>query len=121
MPAPGEVIKLVERLDLHLDAYRNGIYKEAQLRQEFLGPFFRALGWDMDNTQGFAEAYKEVIHEDTVKIGDNTKATDYLSASAARASTSSRPRNRRSTSRASRTRRFNCAAMPGRPSCRSRS
>ncbi len=77
MPAPKEILDLVERFGEHLDAYRNGTYKEAQLRQEFLDPFFRALGWDMDNTQGFAEAYKEVIHEDTVKIGDNTKAPDY--------------------------------------------
>lgn len=77
MPAPKEILDLVERFGEHLDAYRNGTYKEAQLRQEFLDPFFRALGWDMDNIQGFAEAYKEVIHEDTVKIGDNTKAPDY--------------------------------------------
>jgi len=77
MSAPKDILDLVERFGEHLDAYRNGTYKEAQLRQEFLDPFFRALGWDMDNTQGFAEAYKEVIHEDTVKIGDNTKAPDY--------------------------------------------
>lgn len=77
MPAPKEVIDLVERFDQHLDAYRNGSYKEAQLRQEFLDPFFKALGWDMDNTQGYAEAYKEVIHEDAVKIGDFIKAPDY--------------------------------------------
>ncbi len=77
MPAPKEILDLVERFDQHLDAYRNGTYKEAQLRQEFLDPFFRALGWDMDNTQGYAEAYKEVIHEDAVKIGDFIKAPDY--------------------------------------------
>ena len=77
MPAPKEILDLVGRFDQHLDAYRNGTYKEAQLRQEFLDPFFRALGWDMDNTQGYAEAYKEVIHEDAVKIGDFIKAPDY--------------------------------------------
>ena len=77
MPAPKEILDLVERFGQHLDAYRNGTYKEAQLRQEFLDPFFRALGWDMDNTQSYAEAYKEVIHEDAVKIGDFIKAPDY--------------------------------------------
>ena len=77
MPVPKEILDLVERFDQHLDAYRNGTYKEAQLRQEFLDPFFKALGWDMDNTQGYAEAYKEVIHEDAVKISDFTKAPDY--------------------------------------------
>ena len=31
----------------------------------------------MDNTQGHAEAYREVVHEDQVKIGGNTKSPDY--------------------------------------------
>ena len=31
----------------------------------------------MDNEQGYAEAYREVIHEDKVKIGGSTKAPDY--------------------------------------------
>jgi hypothetical protein len=37
---------------------------------------FRALGWDMVNA-GFAEQYKEVIHEDKVRVGAATKAPDY--------------------------------------------
>lgn len=35
----------------------------------FVDPFFKALRWDLDNAQGFAEAYKEIIHEDTIKVG----------------------------------------------------
>ena len=31
----------------------------------------------MDNSQGNAEAYREVIHEDKVKVGAATKAPDY--------------------------------------------
>ncbi len=31
----------------------------------------------MDNTSGHAEAYKDVIHEDAVKVGSATKAPDY--------------------------------------------
>ncbi len=38
---------------------------------------FQALGWDMDNTQGYAASYKEVIHEDAVKVAGVTKAPDY--------------------------------------------
>ncbi|MCI0474070.1 MAG: N-6 DNA methylase, partial [Ignavibacteria bacterium] len=45
--------------------------------RDFIDPFFKALGWDMDNEQGYAEAYREVIHEDKVKIGGATKAPDY--------------------------------------------
>ena len=48
-----------------------------QVRREFLDPFFKALGWDVDNGQGHAEAYKDVIHEDAIKVGGATKAPDY--------------------------------------------
>ena len=77
MPAPKEILELIERFDRNLLAYKNGRYNETQLRREFLDPFFEALGWDMNNRQGWAEAYKEVIHEDALKIGGATKAPDY--------------------------------------------
>jgi hypothetical protein len=35
------------------------------------------LGWDVDNTRGWAEAYKHVIHEDQIRIGASVKAQDY--------------------------------------------
>ncbi len=77
MPAPAELLELVERFRRNLDDYRSGRYKEARLRSEFLDPFFELLGWDVDNTAGLAEAYKDVIHEDAIKLGGGTKAPDY--------------------------------------------
>jgi len=77
MPVPEEVRKLIERFDEQREAYHAGRYNEAQLRQEFLEPFFEALGWDVRNKQGYAEAYKEVIHEDAIRVGSGTKAPDY--------------------------------------------
>jgi hypothetical protein len=77
MSAPQAILDLVERFERQLDAYKSGSYNEAQLRQEFLNPFFKALGWDMDNAQGYAAAYKDVIHEDTIRIGGAVKAPDY--------------------------------------------
>ncbi len=77
MPAPREILDLVARFEQQLDAYQSGQYNETQLRREFLDPFFKALGWDMDNEQGFAEAYKDVIHEDQVRVGGVLKAPDY--------------------------------------------
>jgi len=74
---PKEVLDLVERFDRNREAYKSGQYNEMQLRQEFLDPLFAALGWDMNNTQGYAEAYKDVIHEDSIKVGADTKAPDY--------------------------------------------
>jgi type I restriction-modification system DNA methylase subunit len=75
--APDAVLELAERFDRNLDAYRSGRYNETQLRREFVDPLFEALGWDVNNTRGWAEAYKEVIHEDAVKVGGATKAPDY--------------------------------------------
>jgi predicted type IV restriction endonuclease len=69
MAAPPVIADLVERFDQQSDAYKSGQYNEAQLRQEFVDPMFKALGWDMENISGYAEAYKDVIHEDAIKIG----------------------------------------------------
>jgi len=101
--APGPVLQLIERFTEHADAYRasgtaaggtsgggtsgggtagggtsgGGSYNETQIRREFIDPLFKALGWDIDNQQGHAEAYKDVIHEDAIKVGGATKAPDY--------------------------------------------
>ena len=77
MTAPKIVHDLVERFECQRDAYLSPEYKEAQLRQEFLNPFFEALGWDAFNKQGATEVFKEVVHEDAIKIGVLTKAPDY--------------------------------------------
>ena len=77
MPAPREIIELVERFERNRDAYRSNEYNETETRREFIDPFFKALGWDIDNEQGYAEAYKDVVHEDAIKIGGVTKAPDY--------------------------------------------
>ena len=77
LAAPKEIEDLVERFENNLASYKSGHYNETQVRREFVDPFFKALGWDIDNEQGFAEAYKDVIHEDAVKVGTTTKAPDY--------------------------------------------
>ena len=48
-----------------------------RLRKEFVDPFFECLGWDLANREGYAEAYKDVVHEDSIKIGGASKAPDY--------------------------------------------
>ncbi|MBC8174059.1 MAG: restriction endonuclease subunit M, partial [Candidatus Marinimicrobia bacterium] len=77
MSTPKKVVDLINRFDSNIDAYRSGNYKEIMLRKEFIDPFFKVLGWDVDNEQGIAEAYKDVIHEDSIKVGGSTKAPDY--------------------------------------------
>ena len=72
-----KVQELVIRFNEQLPAYKKSDYNETQTRRDFIDPFFKALGWDIDNEQGFAESYREVIHEDRVKVGKATKAPDY--------------------------------------------
>jgi len=74
---PPSVLDLVARFERNLDAYRSPAYNETQLRQEFINPLFEALGWDVANKAGHAEAYKDLIQEDAIKIGGTTKAPDY--------------------------------------------
>jgi predicted type IV restriction endonuclease len=77
MNVPDSALELIERFDRNRDAYLSGAYNEFQLRKEFLDPLFETLGWDMQNKLGYAEAYKDVIHEDSIKVGGFTKAPDY--------------------------------------------
>jgi len=74
---PQTVLDLVKRFREHKHEYTGGTYNEAQVRREFIDPFFATLGWDVDNRAGLAEAYKDVIHEDAIKIGGEAKAPDY--------------------------------------------
>ena len=75
--APPKILDLVERFQRNLDSYKKSAYNETQVRREFIDPFFEALGWDVDNKQGYAEAYKDVIHEDAIKIAGHSRAPDY--------------------------------------------
>ncbi|MCK5565102.1 MAG: N-6 DNA methylase [Planctomycetes bacterium] len=77
MSAPKKILELVEIFRRNIEAYKHQSYNEAQVRHEFIEPFFAELGWDMHNTQGYAEAYKDVIFEDAIRIGSAIKAPDY--------------------------------------------
>ena len=72
-----QIQALVTRFEEQIDSYRSGNYNETLTRRDFIDPFFKALGWDIDNSLGYAEAYREVIHEDKVNVGGATKAPDY--------------------------------------------
>lgn len=77
MPAPPEIVDLVKRFDQYYARYTSHSYNEFQVRKEFIDPFFEALGWDVNNRSGLDERYKDVIHEDSVKVEASTKAPDY--------------------------------------------
>lgn len=75
--AYNKIARLVERFDEQKEFYKKADYNETQTRRDFIDPFWKALGWDIDNENGYAESYREVIHEDRIKVGSATKAPDY--------------------------------------------
>lgn len=77
MPAPIEVKRLVDKFAQHRRDYHAGSYNETQVRRDFIDPMLKALGWDVDNTDGASERYREVVHEDRVRVGGESKAPDY--------------------------------------------
>jgi hypothetical protein len=77
MDPPTDLIRMVELFRENLQAYQSDEFNEAALRLQFIDPLFELLGWDVYNRQGYAEAYKDVVHEDSLKIGAPTKAPDY--------------------------------------------
>jgi type I restriction-modification system DNA methylase subunit len=77
MTAPEKVKKLVAKFEKNIKAYKSSSYNEEQVKQEFINPFFEALGWDVSNYAGAAPQYRDVIFEDSIKVGKGTKAPDY--------------------------------------------
>ncbi len=57
--------------------YEDGGYKEARARSDLIDRFFQALGWDVRNDRRYAEAYQEVVIEDSIQVEGRAKAPDY--------------------------------------------
>lgn len=76
---PNQVKTLIERFRQNRDDYNTSSvsYNETQVRREFLDPLFQILGWDISNQEGLSATYKEVIHEDAIKVEGKRKAPDY--------------------------------------------
>ncbi|WP_375380176.1 DNA methyltransferase [uncultured Sphingomonas sp.] len=77
MPAPQELNELVARYSANRDEFRKSTFNETQARIELIDPLFTLIGWDMANRKGYSDEYKEVIHEDRVRVEGKSKAPDY--------------------------------------------
>jgi hypothetical protein len=73
-----ELNRLVESFGCRLNELKSADYNEAKLRDDFLNPFFRALGWDMENRAGLIQKEREVEIESPTEIGGGRKRADYL-------------------------------------------
>lgn len=70
---------LIDNFSAHEAEYTSpsSPYGETELRCDFIDPFFKALGWDMDNSDGLARSIREVIREDSVDVENRVKKPDY--------------------------------------------
>ena len=57
------VEKLIRRFESDRAHYLSKSYSEAQARVDFITPFFKALGWDVENEEGLAHHAREVVVE----------------------------------------------------------
>ena len=73
-----ELNRLVESFGNRLAELKSTDYNEAKLRDDFLNPFFRALGWDMENRASLIQKEREVEIESATQIGGGRKRADYL-------------------------------------------
>jgi N-6 DNA Methylase/TaqI-like C-terminal specificity domain len=77
MTAPHGVTQLVREFGAQREICPTGVFTAARVRSEFIDPLFRALGWDVDNSQGLSPARREVVREGAVPVEGNRKAPDY--------------------------------------------
>lgn len=73
-----ELDRLVELFSRNLAQHKSPSYSEARLRMDFLDPFFRALGWDIENKAGLIPQHREVEIESRTQVGSRQKRADYL-------------------------------------------
>ena len=68
-----ELNRLVTKFERAFDQVIRPDYPEARLRQDFLDPFFRALGWDMENDAGLILSQREVEIESRTDMAGKAK------------------------------------------------
>jgi len=72
------IANLVDRFDSNKKFYTTSkLYKEEEAKVEFINPMMEALGWDVHNKEGLGPNFKEVVFEESLAVGKETKAPDY--------------------------------------------
>ena len=61
----------VHQYAMRIKEYTRPTYNETEVRVEFVNPFFKALGWDVDNEAGLPQHIREVTHEATVLVDED--------------------------------------------------
>ena len=73
-----ELERLVEAFRKNGAYFISASYDEPSLRNDFLTPFWRAIGWDVRNREGLTQQLREVQIETRVDVAGAKKRADYL-------------------------------------------
>jgi hypothetical protein len=73
-----ELERLTGAFRKNLSHLKSEAYDESALRNDYLVPFWRALGWDVENLKGETQPLREVQIESRVDIAGKKKRADYL-------------------------------------------
>ncbi len=71
------LLSLKDKFEENIKQYHSSLYDESNTRTDFIDELFKFLDWDINNAQGYAEQWREVVREDKVRIQGATKAPDY--------------------------------------------
>lgn len=77
--ARAQVADLVANFRLNSADYLRASYNETQARTDFITPLLEAFGWDVHNRKRLPSAFREVVEEATVEVGEErlSKRPDY--------------------------------------------
>ena len=73
-----EISRLVAKFEKEFKAVTDPGYSEARLRQDYLDPLIRALGWDLENHAGLIQIKREIEIESRTDVAGRAKRADYL-------------------------------------------
>ncbi|WP_211295319.1 Eco57I restriction-modification methylase domain-containing protein [Neolewinella xylanilytica] len=69
------VLELVQAFESGRAAFTKNDYKEAQLRSDFLNPFLKALGWDVENEAHASQFFRTVLQEESIDVEEGAGDT----------------------------------------------
>ena len=75
--AHARVCSLCDHFEARIAEVKSADYKEAVARVEFITPFFKALGWDVDNEQHRSIYEKDCVLEKAEQIEGSSRSADY--------------------------------------------
>lgn len=74
-----QIHDLVSKYKADRDSYLKTTYNETQLRNDFIDPLLKCLGWDVDNIKMKTHFLRDVIQEESIEVEDEAskKNPDY--------------------------------------------